>query len=144
MPDFRMTEGGPRSASGAMNNPALEIILDGPGGAVSGWIFLLYPDFGTKFSRVRSILLKDVEPAYYTGLEISRNPGASLFMAGMILAAAGLMALYAFDYRLVQGRIDSSSLTAAGVVGRWKFAFREQIEKIGGEIEKMIESEDKA
>ncbi len=141
LPDFRMTEGGPRSVSGAMNNPALEIILDGPGGRMSGWTFLLFPDFGTKFKRLDSIKFEDIEPVYYTGLEFSRNPGAPLFMAGMILGEVGLLLLYMFDYRVVHGSIDGTKLTVNGVTARWKVSFADQLEKIEREITGAFERE---
>ena len=139
LPDFRMTGEGPRSASGSMNNPALEIILDGPGGRMSGWTFLMYPDFGTKFKRLDSVVFEDIEPVYYTGLEFTRNPGAPLFMAGMILGAAGLLLLYMFDYRVVHGGIDGTRLTVTGVTARWKVAFGEQLDRIEKEINGAIE-----
>ena len=141
LPDFRMTEGGPRSVSGAMNNPALEIILEGPEGSTSGWTFLLFPDFGTEFKRLDSIKFEDIEPVYYTGLEFTRNPGAPLFLAGMILGAAGLLLLYMFDYRVVHGSIDGTKLTVTGVTARWKVSFADQLEKIEREITGAIEKE---
>jgi cytochrome c biogenesis protein len=141
LPDFRMTESGPRSVSGNMNNPALEIILDGPGGRTAGWTFLMYPDFGTKFKRLDAVIFEDIEPVYYTGLEMSRNPGASLFMAGMILGSAGLLLLYMFDYRVVHGRIDGTGLEVTGVTARWKVTFREQLDGIEKEISVAIEKE---
>ncbi len=139
LPDFRMTEGGPRSVSGAMNNPALEIILDGPGGRMSGWTFLLFPDFGTKFRRLDSIKFEDIEPVYYSGLEFTRNPGAPLFLAGMILGVVGLFLLYMFDYRVVHGSIDGTKLTVTAVTARWKISFADQFEKIEREITGAIE-----
>ena len=141
LPDFRMTGSGPRSASGSMNNPALEIMVDGPGGRTSGWTFLMFPDFGTKFERLDSIVFEDIEPVYYTGLELSRNPGASLFMAGMIMGAAGLLLLYMFDYRIVHGSIDGTRLTVTGVTARWKVSFADQLEKIERDITGAIEKE---
>jgi cytochrome c biogenesis protein len=141
LPDFRMTRDGPRSASGAMNNPALEIILTGPGGSTSGWAFLFYPDFGTKFKRIDSIRFEDLEPVYYTGLEFSRNPGAPLFMAGMVLGAAGLLLLYMLDYRVAHGKIDGTGLVVTGVTARWKVSFADQIEKIRREVTEAIEKE---
>ncbi len=141
LPDFRMTKRGPVSVSAAMNNPALEIILDGPGGKTAGWIFLLYPRFSTKFERLESVVLKDIEPVYYTGLEFSRNPGAPLFMAGMIVAAAGLLLLYSFDYRVVRGVIDGAGIRAAGAGARWKSAFDRQLEGMGDEISRLIDRE---
>ncbi len=141
LPDFRMTKRGPVSVSGSMNNPALEIILDGTGGKTAGWVFLMYPGFSTKFDRLESVVLKDIEPVYYTGLEFSRNPGAPIFMAGMVISAVGLLLLYAFDSRVARGVIDGSGIRAVGVGARWKAAFSAQLEDIGGEISRVIDRE---
>lgn len=141
LPDFRMTKEGPRSVSGAMNNPALEIILDGPGGRTGGWTFLMFPDFGTKFDRLETVVFKDLEPVYYTGLELSKNPGASLFMLGMILGSAGLLLLYMFDYRVVQGSIDGTAIKVVGITARWKVSFKEQLDRIEKEISGSVEKE---
>jgi cytochrome c biogenesis protein len=141
MPDFRMTGNGPMSVSSMMNNPALEIILEGPDGRTAGWTFLRFRDFGTKFDRLDSVVFEDIEPVYYTGLEISRNPGASLFIAGMILGAAGLLLLYMFDYRVAQGSIDGTGLRVTGVAARWKVSFGEQLDGIKREISVAIEKE---
>jgi cytochrome c biogenesis protein len=140
-PDFRMTAGGPMSVSSAMNNPALEIILDGPGKRTSGWIFLRFPDFSTKFDRLDSIKLLDIEPTYYTGLQFSRNPGEHIFMAGMILGAAGLLLLYAFDHRVVRGSVGETGLSATGITARWKVSFAGQLDSIRKEISAAIEKE---
>ena len=92
-------------------------------------------------STLLRILLKDIEPVYYTGLELTTNPGAGLFMAGMILASAGLLLLYMFDYRVVHGSIDGTGITVVGVTARWKVAFSEQIDRIGREVNAAIEKE---
>ena len=141
LPDFRMTESGARSVSASMNNPGLEIFLGGPDGRTVGWTFLLFPDFGTKFERLESIVFEDIEPVYYTGLEMSRNPGAPLFMAGMILGAAGLVLLYMYDYRIVHGSLSGSELKITGIAARWKVAFGSQMEGIEKEIRAAIEKE---
>jgi cytochrome c biogenesis protein len=139
MPDFRIIDGVPRSVSGSMNNPALEIVLSGPDKRTSGWIFLFYPDFGTRFERLDALTLEDMEPVYYTGLEFTRNPGSALFIAGIFLGTAGLILLYLFDYRIVHGRIDGFKLTVSGVTARWTVSFRDQLEKIERDMIDAIE-----
>ncbi|MDD3643317.1 MAG: cytochrome c biogenesis protein ResB, partial [Candidatus Krumholzibacteria bacterium] len=112
----------------------------GPAGAESGWVFPLHPGFGTNFTLVRRLAVRDLEPRYYTGLEIAVNPGAPVLVAGMIMASVGLFALLVWHHRVLRGRIDADGIEAVGTQSRWKVSFREEIDRIGREVEAAIAS----
>ena len=137
-PDFRLIGGEPRSVSRSLNNPALEIHIEGPDGRESGWVFLLHPGVGTIFERLSRVVLEDLEPRFLTGLKVGVNPGASVLLAGMIMASAGLLALMLQHHRVVRGKIDGTGITAVGVVSRWKVSFSREIEAVARELEQAV------
>jgi cytochrome c biogenesis protein len=139
-PDFRMIGGVPRSVSGMMNNPALELMIEGSQGRESGWIFPLHPKFGTEFTIVRRLRVTDLEPRYYTGLEISVNPGAPVLVWGMVMASAGLLALLLWHYRVLRGSMDAEGIAAVGTHARWKVSFREETGRIARELAAAVSS----
>lgn len=117
-PDFRMGRGGPFSASPQMANPALEVRLFSAADTLSGYLFLLHPKFNTAFGGEGSLFLEDLEPVYYTGLEISSNPGAALMLWGMGISSAGLLLLYAFIYKKLKGHISGDRMAIRSAQGR--------------------------
>lgn len=139
-PDFRMSARGPYSRSSEMRNPALQIALNGPGGSRSGYLFLKYPHFNTEFKGFGSMVLEDIEPVYYTGLQISSNPGAPAFIAGIAAASLGLLFLYILDYRRIEGSLDRTGLTMVASAARWKMSFHTQFEKIERRLREEIKS----
>lgn len=133
-PDFRMGRGGPFSASPQMANPALEVSLFSAADTMSGYLFLMHPKFNTAFGVAGSLFLEDLEPVYYTGLEISSNPGASLMLWGMGISSAGLLLLYAFVYKKLKGHISGDRMAIRSVQGRRAARLSGEIASIEKEI----------
>jgi cytochrome c biogenesis protein len=134
LPDFRMSPEGPFSASAFPSNPALEVEISGPDGAEKGWLFVNHPDFNKRFNAPVDLVLARCDPVYYTGLEVSANPGAPVLFAGFALATIGLMLMYLSNPRALKGFADGKSLVMAGVESRWKASF----EKEFGEMRENI------
>lgn len=132
LPDFKIGPEGPYSVTPNMHNPALEVELAGEDRTQRGWLFLFYPRFNTRFDFPVQLDLVDVGPVYYTGLQISTNPGSTLLFAGIAVATIGLVLLYLFNYRCLKGIVDTEGLILAGTGYRWKVSFREEFEKISG------------
>lgn len=119
-PDFRMGSRGPYSASATMTNPAVMVHIVSSADTVSGYLFLRYPQFNTKFGNEILLSAKDIEPEYLTGLEVSVNPGTGAMLAGMFLSAAGLILLYAMNFRIISGFLDRERLVIS--MGKMKMA----------------------
>ena len=130
LPDFKIGPDGPYSESPNMRNPALEVELEGEDGTQRGWLFLYYPQFNARFDSPVEVKLVDVSPVYYTGLQISTNPGSAVLLVGIAAATVGLILLYLFNFRCIQGVIDSEGLAIAGTRYRWRMSFRAEFERI--------------
>lgn len=136
-PDFRMGPSGPYSASPRMANPAVSVMLLAPDDTLSGYLFLEHPGFNSRFGDKVSLVLKEIEPVYYTGLEIATSPGSSLMLGGMFLSAVGLILLYMFDYRMITGYLDSNRLVMCREGGRLTVSAGSQFEQIEKEIREI-------
>jgi cytochrome c biogenesis protein len=137
IPDFRMGPEGPYSASPSLQNPALEIEIKGMGRVERGWLFLNHPRFNSKFDFPVSPILVEIEPLYYTGLQVSYNPGEHVLMAGILLGTVGLVLLYIFDHRVIGGMLDGERLLVAGLEYRWKVGFGEEFDSISTELRRI-------
>lgn len=129
-PNFKNGLHGPYSQGQNMDNPALEVELTGEGRTEKGWLFLYYPQFNARFDFPIRLTLADVAPIYYTGLQISSNPGSTLLLAGIAAATAGLALLCLLDYRCIKGVVGAERLTLAGTNYRWKVSFGREFERI--------------
>lgn len=137
-PDFRMGDSGPYSASSVVRNPALEVRLSSGDGSRTGYLFPLHPRFNSRFDHLFALTVEDIEPVYYTGLLITSNPGSPVLWTGMILASIGLVLLYIFDYRCINGYIGPDRMVMYIAGGRWKVSLREKFDSIETQVrEKM-------
>jgi len=109
-PDFRRGPETVYSASRKMLNPALRIEISGSFGRKSGWLFLKYPSFNSSFELPVKFSVDYIEPVYYTGLQISSNPGTFLIITGIFLAVIGLLLLFGSSYRLLKGKVEGKGL----------------------------------
>lgn len=143
LPDFKIGSEGPYSETPNMYNPALEVELEGEGRTQKGWLFLYYPRFNTRFDLPVQLSLVDLAPVYYTGLQISTNPGSTLLFAGIAVATIGLVLLYFFNYRCLKGVVDAEGLILAGTDYRWKVSFREEFADVSaGLVDTLSDARD--
>jgi cytochrome c biogenesis protein len=136
--DFRMGSEGPYSASTMMVNPAVMVHVVSSADTVSGYLFLRYPQFNTKFGNEILLSVKDIEPEYLTGLEVSVNPGSGPMLAGMFLSAVGLLLLYAINFRSISGFLDRERLVIS--MGKMKMVVsaRAEIRVIERQIRERV------
>jgi cytochrome c biogenesis protein len=97
LPDFRMGEGAPTSASAQMRNPAvqLEVTKDSQK-QYHQWSFLKNPFMHTAQNATYSFQVTDIYGAkanltYPTVLEVKKTPGTELIWLGFILVSIGMM-----------------------------------------------------
>ncbi len=130
-PDFRKSAGRYYSASANMDNPALSVELSTDGKSERGWLFLYYPRHNTRFEFPVRLELVEIEPVFYTGLQISTNPGAPFFVAGIIAATVGVILLCMFNYRSIKGVAGHERLVIVGTEYGLKVGFGNEFERLG-------------
>ena len=138
IPDFRMGPEGAFSASSFPSNPALEIEVASGGEAERGWLFLYHKDFNKRFAAPVDLVLTRCEPVYYTGLEVSANPGAGVLLAGFAAATLGLLLMYACNPRIVKGFARPDGIVVAAGEHRWRTSFELEFAGLREAIRKEI------
>jgi len=133
-PDFRVVRGTPYTGTGFPSNPAVEVELEAMGSRTSGWLFLKYPEFNRDFDAPISLSLRDVEPVFYTGLQITTNPGAGFVLAGIALGTIALIFMLLFNYRKLVGELSTDGFYLKGVKYQWKGSFKSEFEDIGKDL----------
>jgi cytochrome c biogenesis protein len=73
--------------------------------------------------------LKDIAEEYYTGLEISRDPGVWVVWTGFAMILFGLYVTFFMYYRKVYLLQTTKGVLVAGISARNKEAFRQEFEK---------------
>jgi cytochrome c biogenesis protein len=130
MPDFRMSPDGPFSASAFPSNPALEIVVSYAGRTERGWLFLYHPDFNGRFTAPVDLNLVRCDPVFYSGLQVSVDPGAGLLFAGFAAATLGLLIMYLCNPRVLKGVCGADALVVAATEYRWKASFEREFAAI--------------
>lgn len=138
VPDFRMGPDGPFSASAFARNPALEVEISYGAQTERGWLFLYHGDFNKPFTAPVDLTLDGIEPVYYTGLEVSANPGSGTLLAGFAAATLGLLLMYVCNPRVLKGVASADGLMVAGTEYRWKTSFEREFAALREEIRKEL------
>jgi cytochrome c biogenesis protein len=126
LPDFRTGPDGAFSASAVPENPALEVEVSSGGVVEHGWLFLYHREFSKRFTAPVDLSLAACDPVYYTGLEVSANPGAGALLAGFAVATLGLLLMYACNPRVVRGFARPDGIVVAAGEHRWKASFERE------------------
>ncbi|WP_306304063.1 cytochrome c biogenesis protein ResB [Desulfosarcina cetonica] len=83
---------------------------------------------------------KPAEPRYYTGLQVTRDPGVGLVYFGFVMMIAGCFVTFYLSHQQVcivlERRQKTSRVILAGVTNRNKLAMQNVIEKIFGTMTK--------
>ncbi len=145
IPDYVVQDGQIYARSNDLENPAAHLIVESrkTGKSINVW---LPPIAGFEQNAASPYRFEgtDVQMAYYTGLEVSHEPGQWAVWAGVILMGIGL----AFVFYIVHIRIwavpvqDASghlTLWVGGVANRNKDVFEQRFRKLVQEIEREIQ-----
>jgi len=136
LPDLRVDNGRVYTENGFPNNPAVKVELEHFDGVEYGWIFLRHPEFNKNFKAPISLMLEDVKPVFYTGLQITSNPGSPLIIGGIVVATVALILLLLFDYRKITGEVSPYGLYIKGTHYRWKESFKKEF---GNIVRKIVD-----
>ncbi len=102
------------SRSVRAENPALQILVSKNGKPMKApWIFEKFPTL--QMPPVQDdddfiLVLAEYVPAYYTGLQITYDPGADLFWSACVFLVGGLMILFYFHHRRLWIWIEKKSI----------------------------------
>ena len=98
--DFAMDDGKYFSRSDEPNNPAVRVIVYRAGKELeSPWAFMKFPDFHRKADAAYDVQLAEFYPRYYTGLQVTRDPGVNIVWLGCIFLIAGICGAFFMSHR---------------------------------------------
>jgi len=80
------------------------------------------------------IKLEDITEGFYTGLEVTRDPGIWIVWAGFALILFGLYINFFTYYRRIFVRIGQKEIIVAGLALRNKEAFREEFARLKAKV----------
>lgn len=120
VPDFSMDENQKVvSRSVHPENPALQVLVSENGKPLKApWVFLNYPALNMPPAQASDefiVVLAEYVPSFYTGLQITYDPGADLFWTACAILVVGLMTLFYFNHRKVWVLVEPH-----GSGARWK------------------------
>jgi cytochrome c biogenesis protein len=146
-PDYVLREGQVYRRSNDLENPAVHFVVESKrtGKAVNVWLPPI-PGFEQNAQSPYQIEGKDVQMAYYTGLEVSHEPGQWAVWGGVVLMGFGL----AFVFYVVHTRVwavpvvdpdGRVTLWIGGTANRNKDAFQRRFRDVVQEIEKGLKQQ---
>jgi cytochrome c biogenesis protein len=150
IPDYVVQDGHIYARSKELENPAAHFVLESrtTGKSADVWLpqisgFEQDPKIPYRFEG------KDIQMAYFTGLEVSHEPGQWAVWAGVVLMGIGLAAVfYLVHVRIwvvpVRGADDRLELWIGGSANRNKDVFEQRFRKIVREIELKLNPQPKS
>jgi cytochrome c biogenesis protein len=127
-------------------NPAIQVVVNSKkSGQAAAWIFPRYPEFAQPAESPYTFQFRDAKMGYFTGLQVSYEPGQWAVWGGVILMAVGLaMAFYFTPMRFWAVPVDD----ARGHVVLWVGAsasknrdeFQERFRRLTGAISKELDA----
>jgi cytochrome c biogenesis protein len=102
LPDFAMDNGKFFSRSDEPNNPAASVVIFRSGKELESlWTFMKFPDFHRKQDAAYDVQLVQLYTSYYTGLQVTRDPGVNVVWLGCIFLIAGICMAFFMSHRRV-------------------------------------------
>jgi len=144
IPDYVLRDGQVYMRSAELENPAAHLIVETKksGKAVNFWLPAI-PGFEQNDSSPYTFEGKDIQMAYFTGLEVSHEPGQWSVWAGVLLMGLGLAVVFYFVHvrvwavpvRDARGRL---ALWIGGTANKNKDVFEQRFQKLVKEIESEL------
>ncbi|MHB8419786.1 MAG: cytochrome c biogenesis protein ResB [Myxococcales bacterium] len=123
----------------AQLGPAVQIARTAPdGGKTSFWVFQKYPDFDADNRGDRWGLRFDgLDAFYFTGLQVARDPGYPLWLAGCCILFLGLGIAFYTSHRRLWARVTpAGELVLAGAAHKNQAAFEELWNELASALRK--------
>ncbi len=145
IPDFAMNDKGqPVSRSSKPNNPALLLTVFPEGKKpYSTWVFSKFPDFHKKPDSPYVFTFVKLFPKYYTGLQITRDPGIWVVWLGCTLITIGMCLAFFTSHRRVWMTVEEQGGThkimLAGTSNKNKDAFKKDFDRLFNELKSIGE-----
>ena len=134
--DFAMDNNGkPVSRSQEFNNPAVRVtVLKGGKEEFNKWIFAKFPDFHGKGDQPLDLQLVNIQPRYYTGLQVTHDPGVLVVWLGCILLIGGIYVAFFTSHRRIWLRVEEKDgeckAVLAGSTNKNQIAFSREFETL--------------
>ena len=131
VPDFTLgPEGTVVSRSPSPNNPAVQVQVRPANGApYADWAFLRFPDFHHKPGRPYRFVFTQFQPLYYTGLQVTRDPGIWIVWAGCLAMTIGIYLAFFLAHRRIWVAVaphkKTLQVTLAGSASKNQAAFQQ-------------------
>jgi cytochrome c biogenesis protein len=150
IPDYVVSDGHVYARSNELENPAAHLVLESKksGQSINVWLPPI-PGLEQNESSPYTFEGKDVQMAYFTGLEVSHEPGQWAVWAGVLVMGFGLVVVfYLVHMRIwiapVRDARGQLQLWIGGTANKNKDAFehrfRELVEKIESELKISVEA----
>lgn len=144
IPDYAVRDGEVYARSNELGDPAAHLVLESKvtGKAVNVWLPPI-DGVGQNAESPYSFEGRDLKMAYFTGLEVSHEPGQWWVWAGVVVMGIGLfLVFYVIHMRIwavpVRDRNGRLVLWLGGSANRNKDAFEQRFRKLAEQMEKGI------
>ena len=144
IPDYVVRDGQVYTRSAQVENPAVHLLVDSKlsGKVVNVWLPPI-PGFEENASSPYQFEAKDLKMGYFTGLQVSHEPGQWTVWAGVVLMGFGLAVVFYLVHMrfwIVPVRTANGQLVlwVGGAANKNKDVFEEKFRKLVKEIESEI------
>jgi cytochrome c biogenesis protein len=115
--------------------PALQVLLfESNRPHETFWVFLNHPEFSERRPGPYQFAIKQIEPTYYSGLQVTKDPGVWVVWAGCILMMVGFYVTFFLSHRRIWVKLTQKGgetwVEIAGASHRDRAGFEKEFEKI--------------
>lgn len=115
--------------------PAFQVLLFSAGQPEANfWIFRDYPELENQRAGRYRFAVKSIEPRYYSGLQVTRDPGVWVVWVGCFLMIAGFYMTFFMSHRRIWVTLSEkgkeTAVVLAGSSHRDRLGFEQEFEKI--------------
>jgi cytochrome c biogenesis protein len=151
IPDFVVRDNQIYARSNQPDNPAIQLEVTSKNAKEPAlvWIFPQFANFNHESKSPYSFEFRDLQMGYFTGLQVSHEPGQWLVWAGCIVMALGLgTAFYVVHVRfwamVVRDEQGRAALWVGGAANKNRAAFEQRFGKLLQELQTELKRESQA